>query len=136
MKERACVYDIVYKGGVCYVGMTNNPKKRLENHRASGIAPEGAELFVHKWYETRQEARIEEAKRQDDLLPVHFPRKDKKEFIPFGVSSYSELRDLFKRWHPQMSDADLNEVVRLHRIASNTKGYIIASEARERLAKK
>ena len=70
MSQKACVYDIVHKGEVVYVGMTNNPKKRLHSHKSSGIAQNGAELFVHKWYETRKEAKIAEAMRQDELEPI------------------------------------------------------------------
>jgi len=65
-----CVYDIVHKGEVVYVGMTNNPRKRHHSHISSGIAQDGSELFVHKWYASRQEARIAEVMRQDELEPI------------------------------------------------------------------
>lgn len=71
MDDNACVYDIVLKGEVIYVGMTNNPERRLKQHRCTGVAPEGAEMHVFKWYSSRERAFKAEYLRQLELLPVH-----------------------------------------------------------------
>jgi len=134
--NRACVYDIVYKGEVVYVGMTNNPDKRLVNHLWTGVAPKGAILSVHKWYSTREEAFKEERKREAELMPVHMPRRDRSPKKPFGVTTWDDLRKLFKRWYPKMSDADLDEVVELNRQASCTEACWAAHERLTELAAK
>jgi len=66
-----CVYDIVLNGEVVYVGMTGNPKRRYFGHVSSGIIRDGAELVVHKWYATREVAKVEERRRQFDIKPVY-----------------------------------------------------------------
>lgn len=87
-KKEACVYDIFLNGEVVYVGMTNNPEKRLSSHISSGVAPDGANLVVHKWYQTREKALIEERVRQLQLRPafchgmhLHAGRFDEQDVI-------------------------------------------------------
>lgn len=71
VKERVCVYDMILNGKVVYVGMTKQPKVRLHQHRSNGIIPREAELFVHKWYGSREKAAIAEKKRQNKLEPKY-----------------------------------------------------------------
>ena len=109
MKDKACVYDIVLKGEVIYVGMTNNPKKRLQGHRTSGVAPEGSDLFVHKWYPTRREAFKQERLRQIELEPVFcidspIPRKD-------PVDYWALFRKWVRRDNTAWADSEVDEYV-------------------------
>jgi predicted GIY-YIG superfamily endonuclease len=58
--SKFCVYDLKVDGVVIYVGKTNNPKRRLAQHRASKNIPT-AEMVVVAWYETDAEALAAEA---------------------------------------------------------------------------
>lgn len=62
--QRACVYDIVLDGEIIYIGMTGDPKVRFRDHKRTGVASEGAEMKIVKWYKTRHEAFKAEAARQ------------------------------------------------------------------------
>ena len=69
-EEPTCVYDIVVGGRlVIYVGMTDNPERRMKEHRAKGFFPKKARMRVFKWFDTRREANAAEGYRQRELLP-------------------------------------------------------------------
>jgi len=106
MTDKACVYDIVWKGEVVYVGMTSDTEKRLKSHRASGVAPDdSAKLVLHKWYTTRKEAALQERLRQSDLLPpfcgeTHIQAGIQREWILDSLALVFEKHDRvqFNQW--------------------------------------
>lgn len=69
VEPRTCVYEVLMKKEIVYVGIADDPKERWEKHKALKRFPKSARFRIYKWYDTRHEAMIAEGHRQRELLP-------------------------------------------------------------------
>ena len=113
--ERVCVYDIVLKGEVVYVGITNKPEIRKSHHKASGRCPVGAEMVVHQWYSRREDAIAAEKSRQLELKPAFcrdIPKHDYMDPPKKPEFDWVEHRRAMNEAISNLSDEDIAEGAR------------------------
>ena len=70
-------------GQLLYVGITNNPKRRLAEHRCRAIWRDEIDRVDVKWVGSREDALAAEAKAIREEIPV-FNGGDVRSFVPTG----------------------------------------------------
>lgn len=69
MTKRWALYDLTIEGELAYVGITNNPKARMTQHKTSRTVPYFAKMVIVEWFDTRKAAAAAEDARIKTLKP-------------------------------------------------------------------
>lgn len=66
---KTALYEAHVEGELVYIGITNNPERRLAFHKARGTLPRNAEMNVVRWHRTRQSAEKAEKRAIAEKRP-------------------------------------------------------------------
>lgn len=106
-------------GDLLYVGVTNNPKRRIAEHKCRAVWADQFETVAVKWYKTRDEAIAVEAATIAEEGPT----------FNGGLRTYEKTGDAFTDWMAA-SGENQTTISEAHGISQATLSRMVTGKSR------